>query len=285
MLFELATGNLSFRIPASAKDSGIQMLAEALNAFAASMQSEISKSGYVSPHYTYQNLVRVTFILGADFVIKDISQESSEILGYDSVEILDRQFENFISSHSGVLWEHLKSEMVVESDYQATVYLIFLTKEKKFMPAFCSISKTVRSKNILVSSVTTILQDILPHNSGKSFAIAPKLADPELTQLVYAYIMANLENPLPSLPQLSKIFGVNDFRLKDSFRHFFGTSIYQFYNDERLKKAHDLIAKTEIPLKSIPYMCGFNDYGVFSKAFKKKYQYSPSELFRKATRD
>ncbi|RRJ88057.1 helix-turn-helix domain-containing protein [Flavobacterium macacae] len=280
MLFEMATGNLSYRLNAKGES-----LAESLNAFAATMQLEISHSRYVIPHYTYQNLVRMTFILTSNFTIKDVNQEALEILGYDAKQLLDRHFENIIASQSGALWEQLKKEIDSDDNYHATVYLIFLTNEKMFLTAFCSISKTVRSKKIHVSSVATILQDIMADKAGNSKALAPKLADADLAQLVYEYIRGNLENPLPNVQELSKMFGVNDFRLKDSFRHFFGTSIYQCYNEQRLKKAHDLIANTELPLKSIPYSCGFNDYGVFSKAFKKKYQYSPSELFRKTTRD
>ena len=68
--------------------------------------------------------------------------------------------------------------------------------------------------------------------------------------------------------------------LKDGFRHFFKTSIYQFYNDERLKRAHLLIQQTNIPLKTIAYMTGFNIYTNFSKAFKKRFSYAPNVLQR-----
>ena len=92
--------------------------------------------------------------------------------------------------------------------------------------------------------------------------------------------MAHLEEPLPTLKELSKLFGTNEFKLKDGFRHFFKTSIYKFYTEERLKQAHVLIQQTDFPLKEIAYMSGFNDYTNFSKAFKKQYHYPPSDLKR-----
>jgi transcriptional regulator GlxA family with amidase domain len=107
-----------------------------------------------------------------------------------------------------------------------------------------------------------------------------KQSDTELIQKVLDYIKNHLEEPLPSTKEFSKMFGTNEFTLKDSFRNVVQTSIYQFYNEERLKKAHFLIKETIIPLKEIALICGFNDYPNFYKAFKKRYNYPPSEVKR-----
>lgn len=101
-----------------------------------------------------------------------------------------------------------------------------------------------------------------------------------IIQKVQDYILNNLEEPLPTTKELSKMFGTNEFTLKENFRNILKTSIYQFYNDERLKKAHFLIQQTSIPLKEISFLCGFNDYTNFYKAFRKKYNYTPSDLDR-----
>ena len=108
-----------------------------------------------------------------------------------------------------------------------------------------------------------------------------KQADTILIQKVLDYIQNHLEEPLPSTKELSKMFGTNEFKLKEGFRESFNTSIYQFYNNERLKKAHLLIQQTTISLKEIAFMSGFNDYTNFYKAFKKKFNYAPSEIKRK----
>lgn len=107
-----------------------------------------------------------------------------------------------------------------------------------------------------------------------------KQTDAELIQKVLDYIKNHLEEPLPSTKELSKMFGTNEFTLKDTFRNSVKTSIYQFYNEERLKKAHFLIKETTIPLKEIALICGFNDYPNFYKAFKKRYNYTPGDIKR-----
>lgn len=105
-------------------------------------------------------------------------------------------------------------------------------------------------------------------------------SDSALILNVLQYIQNHLEEPLPSTRMLSKMFSTNEFTLKDNFRKIVKTSIYQYYNDKRLKKSHFLIQETSISLKEISLMCGFNDYPNFYKAFKKKFNYPPSELNR-----
>ncbi len=101
-----------------------------------------------------------------------------------------------------------------------------------------------------------------------------------MVQKVQEYIINHLEEPLPSTKELSTMFGINEFTLKESFRNFLKTSIYQYYNEERLKKAHNLIQQTAIPLKEIAYMSGFYNYTNFYKAFKKRFNHMPSDLNR-----
>ncbi|GAA4027249.1 hypothetical protein GCM10022386_08300 [Flavobacterium cheonhonense] len=101
-----------------------------------------------------------------------------------------------------------------------------------------------------------------------------------LVRKVLDYIYNNLEEPLPSTRKLARMFGTNEFALKNSFRRLQKTSIYQFYNDERLKKAHLLIEDTTLPFKDIALCCGFSDYPTFLKAFKRKYHYPPTMVKR-----
>ena len=99
-------------------------------------------------------------------------------------------------------------------------------------------------------------------------------------QKVYDYIIGHLDTALPSLRELSQIFGINEFKLKQGFRQLFNTSIYQFYNEQRLKRAHLLIEQSALPLKEIGYLNGFSTYANFSKSFKKKYGYAPNRIKR-----
>lgn len=104
--------------------------------------------------------------------------------------------------------------------------------------------------------------------------------DTAIIQKVQSYILNHLEEPLPTAKELSKMFGTNEFTLKESFRNVLKTSIYQFYNDSRLNKSHFLIVESKLPFNEIAFLCGFNNYTNFYKAFKKKFNYTPTHLNR-----
>lgn len=280
MLFEMATGNLSFRMGQMDGNEELDELTGVLNMLAVTMQNTIAKSGYITPYYSYQGLTQKTWVLDKDYNIINFNDNVPPFLGYTAKALVKMEFDKVIAKHSRAIWDNIKQEITKEKNYRNTVQLIFITGKKKVGPAFCTISKLLHSDDIIISSITTTLQDSIADTIGSATKPTARLNDAAIIQNVYDYILNNLEEPLPSVKVLSKMFGSNEFKLKDGFRHFFKTSIYQFYNEERLKKAHLLIQQTDFPLKEIAFMSGFNSYLNFYKAFKKKYHYTPSELNR-----
>lgn len=140
------------------------------------------------------------------------------------------------------------------------------------------------SLNITAERLLKVLATLESPNPHRTFLLASqnhKETDSQLIQKVYTYILNNLSEPLPSIKELSKTFNTNPYKLKRTFKRFFNTGIHQFYNEERLKKAHFLITETNLPLKEIAYSCGFNSYLHFYKSFKQKYHYAPTALKRK----
>lgn len=155
------------------------------------------------------------------------------------------------------------------------------------VPCFCTISRLKRSTSILISSVTTVIDETLLAKALVSVEDTNLLsgfssyADVHLIPHVYDYILKHLDSPLPSLKELSQIFGTNDNKLKQGLKLLFKTSIYQFYTDERLKRVHLLIQQTTIPLKRIATIMGFNTYPNFSRTFKKHFDYAPNTIERR----
>lgn len=285
MLFEMATGNLTVRLQRDTESNQLDELAEMLNKIAEKIESLPSELEYIHPHYTYQNLVQATIILDENFIIKSFSAQVPAILEYSREKLSELDFHEILAKQSIPLWNIIKGETSADVKTPTTVQFLFITQNQQLVPSYCTVSKLLYSNNIIISSITTILQDILPQSNIKLNTVSQNQSDTALIQNILNYILNNLDNPLPSTNELSKIFNVNEFKLKDSFRHFFNTSIYQFYTAERLKKAHLLILQTNIPLKEIAFISGYNDYTNFYKAFKKRFHYSPSELKRENIKD
>lgn len=93
---------------------------------------------------------------------------------------------------------------------------------------------------------------------------------------VQQYILEHLDQPLPSLPKLAKLFSTNEFKLKRGFRVLYHNSIFKFHLEKRLEVARLKIQNTPTSLKQIAQDHGFRNYSHFSKAFKARYGHKPS---------
>jgi len=145
--------------------------------------------------------------------------------------------------------------------------------------------------NDVADSLNDFADKLQQANFENPFITSQKLAVTEqnnpdvLIQKVRDYILSHLDNDLPSSKELAQMFGTNEFTLKRNFRNLLQTSIYQYYNDERLKRAKLLIEQTASNLTVIALLSGFNNYTNFYKAFRKKYNLSPSEIARQVAKD
>ncbi|MBE0392029.1 helix-turn-helix domain-containing protein [Flavobacterium sp. PL002] len=280
MLFEMATGNLAFRIIKTDQDDEVDKLSEMLNKLAGEMHNILLQSAYVNLHYSYQNLVQTTFILDNKFLISNFNAHVLQALYYESEELFQADFGKFIAPQSSSIWNKKKEEASLDDNYHSNVPLIFVTGNNKLLPAFCTISRLRYSDKIIVNSITTIVQELLSDPKYVLKINPERQSEVVIMQNLYDYILNHLEEPLPTLKELAVLFDCNEYKLKLGFREFFKTSIYNFYHEERLKRAHVMIQQTKIPLKEIAIMNGFNTYLNFYKAFKKKFKYAPSEVDR-----
>jgi len=283
MLLEMASGNFSQRIARTDEDDELESLTVLINMVAEEMQETLFPKGYINTHHLQQNLTSLSFIVDEDFIILSTIPEANTLLNYDTVSIEGLAFSKLLTDTSAQNFERLLATILV-NEKVSTLSLNYLTSNQtEITSLFSSISRISNENKFIIHSI--FVDSLENGNNHEDFDTPIRLPktrrdDARLMQQVYDYILSNLENPLPSLKELSKIFGTNEHKLKEAFKYFFNTSIYQFYNDERLKRVHLLIEQTNMPLKSIAYMNGFNTYPNFSKAFKKKYGYSPTDLKR-----
>lgn len=286
MLFEMASGNLQFKIANLDEEDEVDQIALKLNQIASSIKNTILKIGHVIPQFTYQNLVQHTFILDKELYILSFSSSVLETLKLSQRELIKLKFSKIIASQSIKDWKIIENEITTNNEVHITLLLHLLDSNNQIYPSYFTISSLINSNKIIISGITTNIDDYTNSNITNHNTTDLKKTDYNIiVQNVYDYIMNHLEESLPSVKELAKMFGTNDFRLKVEFKKRFNVSIYKCYTDERLKRATYLIQKTNIPLKEIAFISGFNDYNNFSKAFKKKYNYVPSELKRELDKE
>lgn len=143
-------------------------------------------------------------------------------------------------------------------------------------------NKTFRLKAISQSLniITKNLQEIirLEDSSTTLHEHTDKLPEETLATKLYNYILSHLDEPLPSAKKLARQFHTNQRKLKEGFRQQYNTSIYNFFNQQRLEKANALIVNTHKSIKEIAGECGFNTYHAFYCAFSAHFGYAPTDL-------
>lgn len=285
MLFEMARGNFSNRIPLSSYDDELETLVVLVNMVAEEMRESIFHAGYVNQHSSYRFITQANLVLDKLLHVKSFNPSLLTMLGYESFELADQPLETFLTTDSLQKLNFVREAFHDNISDQTMIPMQFLTKDQLIFNADCSITKLFNRDELILSFVVSVSQNanvLLELKNADESEKHPnsRKSDALLIQRVYDYILAHLEEPLPSLRELSKLFGTNEYKLKDGFRHFFKTSIYKFYTVERLKRANLMIQQTTIPLKNIATMNGFTDYPNFSKSFKKQFGISPNEIAR-----
>lgn len=135
------------------------------------------------------------------------------------------------------------------------------------------------SKCVELLVLQTDAFDKLEHN--KNFAIKNSY-DTECIYYAKDYLLQNITNP-PSLIQLSKICGLNEFKLKKGFKEVFGQTVFGFLSDKRLELSRMDLLETMKPISEIAYELGYSSPQHFSMAFKKKFGISPNTITKKTT--
>ncbi|MCX2495518.1 AraC family transcriptional regulator [Pedobacter sp. PF22-3] len=90
------------------------------------------------------------------------------------------------------------------------------------------------------------------------------------------YLIQNIHQP-PSVAELAKLCGINEFKLKQGFKGLFDNSIFGYLSDYRLNHAKELLLDG-ISIKSVAFMLGYSSVQHFSNAFRKKFAVTPGKL-------
>jgi len=93
------------------------------------------------------------------------------------------------------------------------------------------------------------------------------------------YLKRHMINP-PTTHELALLFGTNEFKLKQSFKSYFGNSIYGYVVEQRMIYARQLLLDTSYSIGDIAHLVGYQHQQHFATAFKRFYNVSPLK-FRK----
>ncbi len=110
----------------------------------------------------------------------------------------------------------------------------------------------------------------------------PFLNDEETVRKIkYAkdHLLKNIDSP-PSLRELAKASGVNEYQLKVGFKEIYGNTVFGFLLNHRLDHARVLLDAAKLQVNEVAYQIGYSNPSHFIAAFKKKFGITPKKYLQ-----
>lgn len=90
-------------------------------------------------------------------------------------------------------------------------------------------------------------------------------------------LLQHIGEPL-TIKELSRKVAINECYLKKGFKELFGTTIFDFYQGQRMEHARYLLYEKGLSVTDVSMMLGYSSISHFSTAFKKQTGLKPCEL-------
>ncbi|MFL5809602.1 MAG: helix-turn-helix domain-containing protein [Flavisolibacter sp.] len=102
-------------------------------------------------------------------------------------------------------------------------------------------------------------------------------ADREKISKAREILLRNIGEPI-TIKELSRKVAINECYLKKGFKEMFGTTIFDFYQSQRMEHAKYLLYEKGLTVTEVSIMLGYSSISHFSTAFKKHTGLKPCEL-------
>jgi AraC family transcriptional regulator, transcriptional activator of the genes for pyochelin and ferripyochelin receptors len=139
----------------------------------------------------------------------------------------------------------------------------------------CSYTGHLKKLFLLSKSIELLVlcADIY-QNTEKKDAFIKNRTDKEKIIAVRDLINERLSTP-PNLTEISKLVGLNEYKLKRGFKETFNTTVFGYLADQRLQLAQRFLRDTDKTAAEIALELGYSTPQHFNNAFKKKFGITP----------
>jgi len=139
----------------------------------------------------------------------------------------------------------------------------------------------VKADEIMIYSLILELAYLLKKDAKKQLRRdSSGIGNYELIESVIAYVKNNLTEDL-SLEAVSAYANLSPIHFHNRFKSATGKTLRSFVEEQRIKKASELLVTTDWTLTRISGECGFSSQSYFSYAFKRKMNMTPRDYAKR----
>ena len=151
---------------------------------------------------------------------------------------------------------------------------LYLTKPFNLEILLLNIKNLLRERNVIQEQNREKIQI----NTSEINVVS---LEDQLIQKAVALVEKYMEDSQLSVEFLSKELGMSRVHLYKKLQSITGKSPIEFIRLIRLKRAAQLLAKSQLNVSEIAYMVGYNNAKYFAKHFKAEFSILPSEYAAK----
>jgi AraC-like DNA-binding protein len=120
------------------------------------------------------------------------------------------------------------------------------------------------------------LDHLFNHQGEKDKCTARKLAHDDIDRIYTAQeiLIRQLQNP-PSLVELARQVGLNDYKLKIGFHQVFETTVFGYLHQKRMERAQHLLETGDISVSGAAHAVGYASLSHFTAAFRRQFGVNP----------
>ena len=210
----------------------------------------------------YSNTFENMDLQGESFII-ELEPEAFYPIAQDGNDVLKRFLDSMQRNEPAVL---SPTSLFISPDLRKAIQAILYCPFSGNMKKLFLLSK---SMEILVLQAEAYDQWI---KAKKQYCT--RQDDQERLMQAQKYMEENLQHP-PTLSELARIIGLNEYKLKRGFKELFQTTVFGYLSDQRLEKARQDLLDSNKTIKQIAFSLGYSSPQHFSSAFRKKFGLSP----------
>jgi AraC family transcriptional regulator len=162
--------------------------------------------------------------------------------------------------------------------------LSLCSRTRMVLEALLNHSYTDSLENIYINAQTQMLllyslECMLGEKEVDSFQCKFLANEQDREKIVKAreILLQHIGEPL-TIKELSRKVAINECYLKKGFKELFGTTIFDFYQSQRMEHARYLLYEKGLSVTEVSMLLGYSSISHFSTAFKKHTGLKPCEL-------
>jgi AraC-like DNA-binding protein len=195
-----------------------------------------------------------------------ISFQPGLLAAYGQKELVslfdDEAGDSFTRTISPCTKSKLALEQMVHHPYEGILKNIFLQSKAMELLIFSS-------------------DQFIRNNQDERFGCRFLTHDEDRLKIIRArdILLTRLDSPI-TIRELARKVAMNECYLKKGFKAMFGTTVYDYFQKERMERARTLLYEQGLSVSEVALQMGYSCISHFSTAFKKHTGLRPCELLR-----